>query len=335
MPLGLRKKKKLRESLVENEEIGGSGGAGGSVGGHTGKSAAVNGGGTGGLAPPPANLRPKLVFHTQLAHGSPTGRIEGFSNVKELYAKIAEAFNLNTTEILFCTLNTHKIDMEKLLGGQIGLEDFIFAHVKGIKKEVEVFKAEDALGLTITDNGGGFAFIKRIKEGSVADGVKVICVGDHIECINGKNIVGTRHYEVARMLKDLPKNQTFKLKLVEPMKAFEMLEPRSKGSKPQGEGRIGTGRETLRLRSKGPATVEEMPTEFEEKAVKKVDDLLESYMGIRDTELAATMVEVGRDKVNPDEFAEALDQALGDFAFPDEFVFDVWGAIGDAKQGRF
>lgn len=54
----------------------------------------------------------------------------------------------------------------------------------------------------------------------MADGVKVICVGDHIECINGKNIVGTRHYEVARMLKDLPKDQSFKLKLIEPMKAF-------------------------------------------------------------------------------------------------------------------
>ncbi|KAF5897818.1 PDZ domain-containing protein GIPC2, partial [Clarias magur] len=288
MPLGLRRKKKSRESssLVENEEISGGGGGGkgkgGSGGAHAGKSAAVNGA---ALAPPPANLRPKLVFHTQLAHGSPTGRIEGFSNVKELYGKIAEAFNLSASEILFCTLNTHKIDMEKLLGGQIGLEDFIFAHVKGIKKEVEVFKAEDALGLTITDNGAGYAFIKRIKEGSVADGVKVICVGDHIECINGKNIVGTRHFEVARMLKDLPKDESFKLKLVEPMKAFEMLEPRSKGAKPQGENRIGTGRETLRLRSKGPATVEEMPTEFEEKAVKKVDDLLESYMGIRDTEL--------------------------------------------------
>ena len=63
-------------------------------------------------------------------------------------------------QILFCTLNTHKIDMEKLLGGQIGLEDFIFAHVKGIKKEVEVRKSEDALGLTITDNGVGYAFIK-------------------------------------------------------------------------------------------------------------------------------------------------------------------------------
>ena len=61
---------------------------------------------------------------------------------------------------------------------------------------------------------------QRIKEGSVVDGVKVICVGDHIESINGRNIVGTRHYEVARMLKDLPRDQTFTLKLVEPMKAF-------------------------------------------------------------------------------------------------------------------
>ncbi|XP_024247941.2 PDZ domain-containing protein GIPC1 [Oncorhynchus tshawytscha] len=327
MPLGLRRKKnKSRESsnLVENEEVGGHA---------TGSSVKSTANGA-GLPPPPANLRPKLVFHTQLAHGSPTGRIEGFTNVKELYGKIADTFNLSPPEILFCTLNTHKIDMEKLLGGQIGLEDFIFAHMKGIKKEVEVFKSEEALGLTITDNGAGYAFIKRIKEGSVVDNVKVISVGDHIECINGKNIVGTRHYEVARMLKELPKEQKFTLKLVEPMKAFEMLEPRSKGAKPASENKLGTGRGTLRLRAKGPATVEEVPTEFEEKAVKKVDDLLESYMGIRDTELAATMVEVGRDKKNPDEFAMALDEALGDFAFPDEFVFDVWGAIGDAKQGR-
>uniref|UniRef100_A0A8B9QBV9 GIPC1-3 GH1 domain-containing protein n=1 Tax=Apteryx owenii TaxID=8824 RepID=A0A8B9QBV9_APTOW len=61
---------------------------------------------------------------------------------------------------MFCTLNTHKVDMEKLLGGQIGLEDFIFAHTKGQRKEVEVFKSEEALGLTITDNGAGYAFIK-------------------------------------------------------------------------------------------------------------------------------------------------------------------------------
>ncbi|KAF6736175.1 PDZ domain-containing protein GIPC1 [Oryzias melastigma] len=327
MPLGpWRKKNKAKEHLVEHEEVGGGHAGAGSLG-----KSSVNGA---GLPPPPANLRPKLVFHTQLAHGSPTGRIEGFTNIKELYAKIADAFNISPPQIMFCTLNTHKIDMEKLLGGQIGLEDFIFAHVKGIKKEVEVFKSEEALGLTITDNGAGYAFIKRIKEGSVADGVKLICVGDHIECINGQDVLGIRHYDVARMLKDLPKDKMFTLKLVEPLKAFDMLEPRSKGAKPANDNKIGNGKGTLRLRSKGPATVEDEPTEFEEKAIKKVDDLLESYMGIRDTELAATMVEVGRFKKNPDEFAMALDETLGDFAFPDEFVFDVWGAIGDAKQGR-
>jgi hypothetical protein len=37
----------------------------------------------------------------------------------------------------------------------------------GRAKEVEVYKSDDALGLTITDNGAGYAFIKRIKENSV------------------------------------------------------------------------------------------------------------------------------------------------------------------------
>ncbi|XP_069779345.1 PDZ domain-containing protein GIPC3-like [Narcine bancroftii] len=285
-------------------------------------------------APPAPRIRPRLIFHTQLAHGSPTGRIEGFTNVKELYAKIAEVFGISPREILFCTLNTHKVDMQKLLGGQIGLEDFIFAHVKGQMKEVEVTKSEDALGLTITDNGTGYAFIKRIKEGSTIDRIKTVCVGDHIEGINNQTIVGCRHYEVAKMLKDLPKGQPFVLALVEPRKAFDMIAQRTKCVKSTAEGKVGSGRETLRLRSKGSATVEGAPTEFEERATKKVDDLLESYMGIRDVELAATMVETGKDKKNPDEFAEALDLVLGDFAFPDEFVFDVWGAIGDAKNGR-
>lgn len=50
-----------------------------------------------GLPPPP--MRPRLIFHTQLAHGSPTGRIEGFSNVRELYAKIGEAFGIPPAEV--------------------------------------------------------------------------------------------------------------------------------------------------------------------------------------------------------------------------------------------
>ncbi|XP_015269742.1 PREDICTED: PDZ domain-containing protein GIPC2 [Gekko japonicus] len=331
MPLGLRGKKKGKSKetsmLVEAEAT---------VAGGRGEEEDVAGAGpplAAAAASPTPQVPIRLLFHAQLAHGSPTGRVEGFASVRELYAKIAEAFHIAPTEIMFCTLNTHKIDMDKLLGVQIGLEDFIFAHVKGVKKEVEVFKSEDSLGLTITDNGNGCAFIKRIKAGSLIDQIQVICVGDHIESINGKSVVGCRHYEVAKNLKDLEKGQTFTLRLIEPLKSFDMIEPRSKGGS-FADGKITRGKETLRLRSKGPATVEEMPSDIEEKAIKKVDDLLEMYMGIRDLELAATMVEAGKGKNNPDEFAVALDEALGDFAFPDEFVFDVWGAIGDAMQGR-
>lgn len=58
----------------------------------------------GPAAPRAPRTRPRLVFHTQLAHGSPTGRIEGFTNVKELYAKIAEVFNISPTEVRGCGL---------------------------------------------------------------------------------------------------------------------------------------------------------------------------------------------------------------------------------------
>ena len=123
-----------------------------------------------------------------------------------------------------------------MLGGQIGLDDFIFAHRKGRAKEIEITKSEDALGLTITDNGAGYAFIKRIKEGSIINSIPYIevtnknmtrfvrtgyhsQVGDHIEKIDGESLVGCRHYEVAKMLKEIPKGATFTIRLVEPQKA--------------------------------------------------------------------------------------------------------------------
>ena len=36
--------------------------------------------------------------------------------------------------------------MSKLLGGQLSYEDFIFAHVKGQRKEIELVKEEQSLG---------------------------------------------------------------------------------------------------------------------------------------------------------------------------------------------
>ncbi|XP_012516487.1 PREDICTED: PDZ domain-containing protein GIPC2 [Propithecus coquereli] len=251
MPLGLRGKKKKKSKgtarLVEGEQMGAGGGS---------------------LPGSPAPAR-RLVFHTQLAHGSPTGRVEDFSSIRELYAKIAGVFEISPSE--------------------------------------------------------------RIKDGGIIDSVKTICVGDHIESINGESVVGQRHYEVAKKLKELKKQELFTMKLIEPKKEFE-IGPRSKAGKSSAE-KIGSGRETLRLRPKGPATVEEVPSEAKAKAIEKIDDLLELYLGIRDTDLATTMFEAGKDKSNPDEFSMALNETLGDFAFPDEFIFDLWGAIGDARRG--
>ena len=110
--------------------------------------------------------------------------------------------------------------MDKLLGGQIGLTDSIYAHIKGQKFEIAVKKSEPALGLTITDNGAGYAFVKRIKEDSVMQMEGHVQVGDHILMINTKDMVGCRHYEVARTLKELPVGEEFLMKLIRPHKAF-------------------------------------------------------------------------------------------------------------------
>jgi len=61
---------------------------------------------------------------------------------------------------------------------------------------------------------------QRIREGSVIDRIPVIGVGDMIEAIDGRSLVGARHYEVAKMLKELPRGRTFALQLTEPRKAF-------------------------------------------------------------------------------------------------------------------
>ena len=53
-----------------------------------------------GSSPPaPSVPRPRLVFHTQLAHGSATGRVENFSSIRELYTKIAGVFEISPSEV--------------------------------------------------------------------------------------------------------------------------------------------------------------------------------------------------------------------------------------------
>lgn len=274
----------------------------------------------------------ELVFHCQLAHGSPTVFVSGFSNVKELYARIAQQFEFPESEILFCTLNTYKTDMKNLLAGQIGLEDFIFAHKKGRPKEVELTKDETALGLTITDNGAGYAFIKRIKEGSVISKIPHIQVGDHIEKLDGELMIGKRHHEVARILKAIPMGSTFMMRLVEPIRTgFTTIQPKS--NKKIGKS-MGTGRETLRFKAGGNAEVEEKD-EMMELAIEKLNSTMETFLGINDSELATQIWDIAEGKQNSMEFAYAIDNSdLQEFGFDDDMIIELWGVITDARSGR-
>lgn len=48
----------------------------------------------------------QLVFHCQLAHGSQTGFITGFSSVRELYQKIADYYEFPVEEVQYETTFT-------------------------------------------------------------------------------------------------------------------------------------------------------------------------------------------------------------------------------------
>lgn len=277
-------------------------------------------------APPPEQF--DMVFHCQLAHGSPTRQIRDFTNVKQLYESIAKAFGIKTTDILYCTLNTHKVDMSRLLGGQIGLDDFLFAHVKGESKSVKILKDGPALGLTISDNGAGYAFIKKIREDSIMSRVANIAVGDHIQSINGQDLTGSRHFEVARLLKEIPIGSDFSIVAVEPKKAFDAIAPRSQMGVTKTELKPGEARKTLRMKTGGAAVVEEEPASdvlaVMNAQINRIDELLEQFVGIRDNELSTTMYHIAKECKEPEALAAKLDEQLTDFEFPDDFVLDVF-----------
>ncbi|KAK6048050.1 hypothetical protein COOONC_14445, partial [Cooperia oncophora] len=199
-----------------------------------------------------------LKFCCQLAHGSPTAIISNFTSVDELFQSIADCFNISPDDIIFCTINTFKVDMDKLFAGTLEYSDMLFAHVKGqavesiadcfnispddiifctintfkvdmdklfagtleysdmlfahVKGqavEVELTKSEALFGLTVSDNGRCRSFIKRMKENSIASRASpALAIGQLIEKIDGINVTGMRHYEVVRILRNMPIGKT-------------------------------------------------------------------------------------------------------------------------------
>ncbi|XP_063687406.1 PDZ domain-containing protein GIPC3-like isoform X2 [Bolinopsis microptera] len=279
--------------------------------------------------------KPKeLQFYTQLAHGGSTKRINTFLSLKDLYTKLAIELEIDIRKIMFCTLNTPKIDMRNLLSGLVVYNDFIFVHIQGQVREAHVKKEEKALGITITDNSMGCCFVKRIKPGSVAEKSGHIHVGDQLCKLGDVSLVGSRHYAVAAKLRDVPVGGMLDLVLIEPKQGFDSnLCPRRAPAltSTTSNDSLQDGKATVRIKSDG--TVQEAVTcSWLEAAKLKVDDLLESYMGIRDLELACTLLETSDDNTTKDDFAKDINDMLGEFDFPEDFIESVWTVIEEERE---
>ncbi|KAK0404917.1 hypothetical protein QR680_017698 [Steinernema hermaphroditum] len=279
---------------------------------------------------------PKLVFQCQLAHGSPTGFVEGVNNIGELYSAIASCFpEIDAEDILFCTLNSHVINMDNLVSSNLPVDKFIFAHVKGQKKEVRMTKTQSQLGLTITDNGRGKSFIKRIREGSVgATAQPALEVGDHVIAINGISMEGKRHFEVARVLRSVPVGEEFIIRLISPLKSgFNFIAPRSgrgASARPTNSGALGSGTQTLRFKANGAAVLQEAPSN---EIVDLINAVLDRYLGLNDDDLALTVWEIGATCSDLLDMEERISASpIGVIGFPEELVFDMWGIVQDYKK---
>ncbi|KAI6242673.1 hypothetical protein M3Y99_00172500 [Aphelenchoides fujianensis] len=299
------------------------------------------------LSAPPAVVD-DLFFECQLAHGSPTAKIRGVGGHKQLYEAIAAAFKLDPADVLYCTVNTYKPEMDRLLSSAIPLDCLLFAHVRGQKKEVVLRKEDGHLGLTITDNHAGHVFLKRVQPDSTCGrAAPAVAVGDLVECVNGESVVGKRHVEVARMLRALPVGQRsvlpFHSSSHSPLAASRSASCRrrraaSRRSASASAARpqlpAASGNQTVRFLADGRSVVQQEPVD--KQLLAAINGIFEEYLGVHDDELALSIWELGRECSELLEMRDRLRQSaqLAPFEFPDELVFDMWGVVRDQKARK-
>lgn len=273
-------------------------------------------------------------FECILAHGSSVSFISGFKNLPELYLNIGKAFNISPDDILYCTANTNKIEPTTFITNNVNFGDVIYVHTKGQRKEVQMTKTGDALGITITDNGAGYCFVKKIKPGSTsALASPAISIGDHIEKVNGVSMVGMTHCNVARVLRNISVGESFVIRLIESYKTgFSHISARSSRVPNKTTNDVTSGTGTLRFKANGDVVIQEAPDKM---IISAMNDVFDSYLGLHDDELALSIWELGRDCQDAMELSKKIQESeMKIFEFPDELIFDMWGVIDDFKNSR-
>ncbi len=75
----------------------------------------------------------------------------------------------------------------------------------------------------------------------------------------------------------------------------DAIAPRGQMGNTKTELKPGEARKTLRMKTNGPAVVEDEPTSDIQQAISKIDELLEQFVGIRDNELSTTMFHIAKE----------------------------------------
>eukprot|EP00080_Pristionchus_pacificus_P002860 PDM62880.1 gipc-1 [Pristionchus pacificus] len=289
---------------------------------------------------------PATMFSIQLAHGSDMKTIPAFDSLPDLYKTIKEIFPAEATvDILYCTINSPKVDMDHLLSSSLGLGDVIYVHLVGETTTKKFIKTEkyrnplfysnltvldySNLGLTITDNGAGRAFIKRIRDGSIGEREE-LSVGQQIYRINGEDMQGSRHYDVARVLRNIEEGQEVSLELISPLQSgFSFIAPRTNVKAPTKT--VENGGMTLRLKTTGASVLQTAPPDAT--LLKGINVIFENYLGVNDDQLALLVAEMAMASQSFTELGDKVKNSeLAVFQLPDEFIFDIWGVLSDIRR---
>ena len=145
------------------------------------------------------------------------------------------------------------------------------------------------------------------------------------------------------------KKISFLLEIEKKIHLPEDIEPAKRGRKSSD---VKNGTKTLRFKADGQATIEDTDDKMD-RVIDRINNLLETYMGINDCDLGQLISEMkfsfafcflsvaqriwdlAENQNNPSDFASAIDESdLGEFHFSDDFIFDIWAAIDDIKCGR-
>lgn len=250
--------------------------------------------------------------------------------------------------------------MNSLLGNYLSIGDLIVVHICGETKDVSFKKKFEFLGLTITDNGFGRAFVKRVnsQDKEICNSIKP---GQHIIAINSESTVGLRHFEVARALREVPTDSEISLRLVEPMFSQEnedddqlitlirnedseadksmirlnnynsKLDSQSTAASTRNDSTDSPSDELINsslpidqlLRNTGSPSVNQA---IYKHIIEDINSILESFLGIHDTTLAIQIYRLSREnKDSFESFVRALRSSeLSVFKFGPDTEKSLW-----------